>query len=395
MKPSIRSGISRPSSSRSAAPWSGPRWPRAVGSPPRGHRLPDDDPRGRAGQDARGVHRHPAARPRHHLPRHRPGQEAGRRSRRPRRHHGRQRGQPVAPDRPAQRGHGRLQCSARRGTSGSTTRPTAGPRSPVRVPRQQGQRHRHPRSGVRRSCFAGYVVLLPSSAPQGDRSMDLLETYVRGWHESATVDRGDLAGELDDADWARPTDCDEWTVKDVDGAPRSPGDRAVPHRAERASRADRCHRVASAYTALGVEARRDRTPAELVAEFAAAVELRAQPAGRPAGRPRAPAPVTPGGVRVELGHPAAQPLDRRLGPRAGHPAGHRAAPAGSTAPAPGRGDDVLVRHAVRPGQAGQASGDVDGAVERDRRDAARARGARRRGRPGQRDRDASTSLRSR
>jgi uncharacterized protein (TIGR03083 family) len=54
--------------------------------------------------------------------------------------------------------------------------------------------------------------------------------------------------------------------------------------------------VISAYTAAGVEARRDRTPAELTAEFAAAVELRTGRLTQLPDDPSAPAPITPGGV---------------------------------------------------------------------------------------------------
>ena len=124
--------------------------------------------------------------------------------------------------------------------------------------------------------------------------MNLLETYVRGWHEAAEAIIA-LAAELDDADWARQTDCTEWTVKDV-----------LAHVAHLET--ELCHTeqntydggggtdVASSYTAIGVAARRDRTPAELVAELASAVELRASRLADLPDDPAAPAPVTPGGV---------------------------------------------------------------------------------------------------
>ncbi|WP_188110661.1 maleylpyruvate isomerase family mycothiol-dependent enzyme [Aeromicrobium ginsengisoli] len=124
--------------------------------------------------------------------------------------------------------------------------------------------------------------------------MNLLDTYVRGWHESAESIVA-LAAELDAADWARQTDCTEWTVKDV-----------LAHLAHLESELCRSEQstydstggsdVVSAYTALGVEARRDRTPAELVEEFAAAVDLRAARLADLPDDPAAPAPVTPGGV---------------------------------------------------------------------------------------------------
>lgn len=124
--------------------------------------------------------------------------------------------------------------------------------------------------------------------------MDLLDTYVRGWRESAEAILG-LAADLDDADWARPTDCDEWTVKDV-----------LAHLAhletelcstEQNSRDQAgASKVVSAYTAKGVEARRDRSPAELIEEFASAVELRASRLAELPEDPSALAPVTPGGI---------------------------------------------------------------------------------------------------
>lgn len=124
--------------------------------------------------------------------------------------------------------------------------------------------------------------------------MDLLDTYVRGWHESALSIIA-LAGELDDEDWARPTDCDEWTVKDIvahlahlETELCSPEQNSTDH----LGGTD----VVSAYTGAGVAARRDRSPAELIAELAGAVELRASRLAELPEDPSAPAPVTPGGV---------------------------------------------------------------------------------------------------
>jgi uncharacterized protein (TIGR03083 family) len=124
--------------------------------------------------------------------------------------------------------------------------------------------------------------------------VDLLETYVRGWHESARSIIA-LAGELDDADWARPTDCDEWTVQDI-LAHLAHLETELCNTEQNTSAQTGGTDVVSAYTGAGVEARRDRTPAELVAEFAAAVELRAGRLADLPDDPSAPAPVTPGGV---------------------------------------------------------------------------------------------------
>ena len=127
--------------------------------------------------------------------------------------------------------------------------------------------------------------------------MDLLDTYVRGWHESA-LSIVALAGELDEADWARPTDCDEWTVKDIVAHLAHLETELCNTEQNQSQHSDgtAVTDVASAYTGAGVEARRDRTPAELVAEFAAAVELRASRLADLPDDPSAPAPVTPGGV---------------------------------------------------------------------------------------------------
>ena len=124
--------------------------------------------------------------------------------------------------------------------------------------------------------------------------MDLLDTYVRGWHESAMSIIA-LAGELDDDDWARPTDCDEWTVKDI-VAHLAHLETELCNTKQNSSEQVGGTDVVSAYTGAGVEARRDRTPAELVAEFAAAVELRASRLANRPDDPSALAPVTPGGV---------------------------------------------------------------------------------------------------
>ncbi|MEV7397798.1 maleylpyruvate isomerase family mycothiol-dependent enzyme [Aeromicrobium sp. NPDC092404] len=124
--------------------------------------------------------------------------------------------------------------------------------------------------------------------------MDLLDTYVRGWRESADS-IVELAGTLDDADWARQTDCDAWTVKDV-VAHLAHLESELCHTEQSAPAQSDALDVASAYTQAGVDARRDRTPAELVDELACAVELRGARLADLPEDPSAPAPVTPGGV---------------------------------------------------------------------------------------------------
>jgi uncharacterized protein (TIGR03083 family) len=104
-----------------------------------------------------------------------------------------------------------------------------------------------------------------------------------------------LARELDDDDWARPTDCDEWTVKDI-VAHLAHLETELCNTEQNSSERGGGTDLVSAYTGAGVESRRDRTPAELVAEFAAAVELRASRLADLPADPSALAPVTPGGV---------------------------------------------------------------------------------------------------
>ena len=124
--------------------------------------------------------------------------------------------------------------------------------------------------------------------------MNLLETYVRGWHEAAEAVLA-LASELEDADWARPTDCPAWTVKDV-MAHLAHLETELCHTEQNSSADVLTDEVVAAYTAIGVAERRNRTPAELTAEFAAAVELRADRLKHLPDDASALAPVTPGGI---------------------------------------------------------------------------------------------------
>ena len=125
--------------------------------------------------------------------------------------------------------------------------------------------------------------------------MNLLETYVRGWYEAASAVLA-IAAELGDEEWDRLTDCEGWTVHDV-MAHLAHLETELCHSEQNAFEPTGATEIVAAYTALGVEARRDRTPAELVAEFASAVELRMQRLTDLPEDPDAPAPVTPGGVQ--------------------------------------------------------------------------------------------------
>lgn len=129
--------------------------------------------------------------------------------------------------------------------------------------------------------------------------MSSLETYVKAWRESADAILA-LSTELDDADWDRPTDCPGWSVKDV-----------VAHLAHLETELCRTEQnpvveggageVVSAYTATGVADRRDQSPAEVIAELTAAVELRSSRLTVLPDDPATPAPVTPGGVAWSWG----------------------------------------------------------------------------------------------
>jgi uncharacterized protein (TIGR03083 family) len=117
-----------------------------------------------------------------------------------------------------------------------------------------------------------------------------LPTYIAAWNSTAT-DLQALFSELASDDWARPTQCPGWSVFDVaahlaaieaelagqsppspvqrDGGPPSPG-----------------------YTQAGVDARRGKTPAEVVDEFRTAVVRRAASLATAPPDPAAPAPTS-------------------------------------------------------------------------------------------------------
>jgi len=123
--------------------------------------------------------------------------------------------------------------------------------------------------------------------------MDRLATYVAAW-KSCAADVEELLRALDASDWSKQTDCPGWTVQDVAahlaafeselaGDPGPQLDQPVAPAA----------RVTSAYTQAGVDARKDREPEELIAEFTEAVLRRAQqldadppdPKGTPPNKP--------------------------------------------------------------------------------------------------------------
>jgi len=124
--------------------------------------------------------------------------------------------------------------------------------------------------------------------------MHPLEPYVQAW--SGTIrDVLDLLPTLSDDDWSRPTDCPGWSVHDVaahlahlEGV-LAAHDTSVPPGSGSAGT------PTADYTQAGVDARRDRSPQELIDELSRAVDTRVaeladlpDPAAKPA--------ATPGGV---------------------------------------------------------------------------------------------------
>ncbi|MFV0458973.1 MAG: maleylpyruvate isomerase N-terminal domain-containing protein [Actinomycetales bacterium] len=121
-----------------------------------------------------------------------------------------------------------------------------------------------------------------------------LDEYVRAWR-ACCDELVALLPSLPAGAWSVETDCPGWDVHDVVAHLA-----AIEHELatgegppERASGSN----PVSAYTQAGVDARRDRTPEELVAEFSAAVNSRARAlASHPPTDPKGRPPRTPGGI---------------------------------------------------------------------------------------------------
>ncbi len=123
--------------------------------------------------------------------------------------------------------------------------------------------------------------------------MNLLQTYVDAWHQSATATL-DVCAELTAEQWELPTDCPGWTVKDV-----------VAHNAHLEyvqSTGDDVDTtvlkgvVSSDYTEAGVKARRSRTAAEVVEEFRTAVDRRFEALQTLPDDPQSVPEITPGNI---------------------------------------------------------------------------------------------------
>ena len=133
---------------------------------------------------------------------------------------------------------------------------------------------------------------------------DELTALVSAWRES--VDRVlELAGDLRDEEFGRPTDLPGWSVQDVlahlaaiecdlAGLPGASSGPTSPPRVEGPARATDPF---TAYTEAGVQARRGRPVGELLEELRTAVEVRtAQLRQAPPTDPTGAPPRTPGGI---------------------------------------------------------------------------------------------------
>ena len=129
------------------------------------------------------------------------------------------------------------------------------------------------------------------SAPSSPSGQDLLRGYIDVWWQ-AINDFTDLLEELDEADWAAPTDLPGWDVKAVashiahlesilSGAPEETAEVGQP---------DHVTGLMGLYTEIGVVTRRDATPDAIINEIRSAATARhtrllADPPTDPAGKP--------------------------------------------------------------------------------------------------------------
>jgi uncharacterized protein (TIGR03083 family) len=127
--------------------------------------------------------------------------------------------------------------------------------------------------------------------------MSSLRDLVDVWR-SACDDFSAVVQKLNDLEWSLPTDCPGWSVHDVVAHAAAleaeiAGDPVADVDVDALSAHIKNER--GVYTEAGVLARRDRSPAELIAEFQDAVDRRAaQLADEPLDDPDGQPPVTPG-----------------------------------------------------------------------------------------------------
>jgi uncharacterized protein (TIGR03083 family) len=126
--------------------------------------------------------------------------------------------------------------------------------------------------------------------------MDLLAAYVAAW-KGCAADVEELLLALDEADWARDTDCPGWTVRDVAAHLAALESELAGAPGPRMDQVAAATNVTTAYTQAGIEERRDRTPQQLIDEFTEAVQRRAAELDAdPPTDPKASPPRNPGGV---------------------------------------------------------------------------------------------------
>ncbi len=124
--------------------------------------------------------------------------------------------------------------------------------------------------------------------------MHPLEPYIDAWR-GTSQDLLDLLPTLSDDDWPRATDLPGWSVHDVAAHLAHLEAILAGHDAQQPVE-QLGAQVSSGFTQIGVDARADRAPDDLIAEFRAAVEARMAEFEADVPDPEAKAPVTPGGV---------------------------------------------------------------------------------------------------
>ena len=124
--------------------------------------------------------------------------------------------------------------------------------------------------------------------------MHPLEPYVQAWR-GTVQDVLDMLPTLSDDDWPKPTDLPGWSVRDVAAHLAHLEAVLAGHDDEMEMRGPD-GQVSSDYTQLGVDARADRSPADLIEELRAAVEVRSQEFDAALPDPGTSAPVTPGSI---------------------------------------------------------------------------------------------------
>ena len=124
--------------------------------------------------------------------------------------------------------------------------------------------------------------------------MHPLEPYFRAWQGTAG-DLIDLLPTLSDDDWSRPTDLPGWSVHDVAAHLAHLEAVLAGHDTGRPPTREASQSPSSDYTQAGVDARIDRSPAELIEELRQGVEARAEEL-RDLPDPSAKPDTTPGGV---------------------------------------------------------------------------------------------------